>query len=77
MSARPLRPPGERAPLESELATLTKLQREALEAAQFVPMTAEETFQYERRAARIAEIRLSLGVRVVTPVPGGGSKVEG
>ena len=58
-------PPNERALLESELFTYTNLQKEALEASQFMPMTAEETLQYERRAARIAEIRLSLGVKVV------------
>ncbi|HET7440711.1 MAG TPA: hypothetical protein VFJ47_05360 [Terriglobales bacterium] len=58
-------PPDQRALLESELLTHTKLQTEALEDSQFVPMTADETLQYERRAARIAEIRLSLGVKVV------------
>ena len=55
--------PDERALLESELTKHTKLQKEALEASQFLPMTAEQTLQYERRAARIAEIRLSLGVK--------------
>ena len=71
-------PPAERALLESELSTYIKLQKETLEASQFVPMTAEETLQYERRAARIAEIRLSLGVKVmIESAPGGWSNVEG
>ena len=70
-------PPDERALLESELSTHTKLQKEALEASQFITMTAEDTLQYERRAARIAEIRLSLDAKVLKSALGGGSNVEG
>lgn len=57
-------PPDECDVLESELATLARLQLEALECAQFVPMTHEEILQFERRGHRITEIiteiRLSL-----------------
>jgi hypothetical protein len=77
VATHPLPPPDERTLLESELATLTNLQKEALEGSQFVPMTADENLQYERRGARIAEIRLSLGAKVATARPGGGSNVEG
>ena len=46
----------ERDILESELITLARLQLEALDCAQFVPMTDEEILQFERRGHRITEI---------------------
>ena len=70
MATHPLPPADERTLLESELATLTALQNEALQGAQFVPMSDDDARQFERRAARIAEIRLSLGIKVVSPPRG-------
>ena len=73
MATHPLPPPpDERDILESKLATLTALQREALEGAQFVPMTADERRQFEQRAHRITEIRVSLGMEVHMPDPNPG-----
>ena len=50
-----LPPPDERDILESELATLARLQLEAVECAQLVPMTDEELLQFERRGHRITK----------------------
>lgn len=54
--------PDDRLILESELATLIRLQLHALERAQFVSMTAEETLQFERRGDRINEIIGEIGL---------------
>ena len=54
---------GQRGVLEAELAELRKQQRRAFELAIYIGMSAVDSQEYERRAHKISQLQIALGVK--------------